>query len=312
MIRTEEDFGGILLIDKPAGLTSRRVVNLVSRALGIKKAGHLGTLDPFATGVLPVLVGRATRVAPYLELNPKEYLATLRLGQETDSQDSTGRVLREESELPKGPEVILDVFARFVGKIRQIAPGYSAVKHRGTPLYKLARRGQEVPLKERWVDIQQIEVVGISLPSVTFRVVCSAGTYIRALALDIGRELRCGAHLSALRRVRSGSFTLDNCISLEAFNGLVAAGKGREALISANHALGHLRSVCVPARAVSEIGQGRGLDLRDPSLKGALLLKPGERVRITSEEGKLLALAECRSGPESGEALVIHPVRVLI
>jgi tRNA pseudouridine55 synthase len=196
---------GLLLIDKPAGITSFDVVRRVRHALKVRKVGHLGTLDPFATGLLPLALGEATKLAQFLLEESKTYLATLRLGMETDTQDLTGRITAESEILP-APEEVHRAAAGFVGEIDQVPPRYSAVHHQGERLYKLARRGEVVEAAPRKVVIYRLEIQDMALPEVTIRVECGKGTYIRSLAHDLGRVLGCGAHLVALTRLAVGPF----------------------------------------------------------------------------------------------------------
>ncbi len=211
---------GILVVDKPAGMTSHDVVDFVRRRFGIRKAGHAGTLDPMATGVLVMLLGRATRESARLVSSEKEYLAALRLGVTTDTGDAWGKVLTIADCQPLPAEKIIGTFAGFVGEIEQIPPMFSAVKSGGKKLYQLARRGMEIERKPRRVTIKEIEVTGINLPEVDFRVVCSGGTYIRSLAVDVGTRLECGAHLSRLRRVRAGAFTIEEAVEIGRLKGI--------------------------------------------------------------------------------------------
>jgi tRNA pseudouridine55 synthase len=214
----DESYGppvsGVIVVDKPPGITSRRAVDRVKRAFGVRKAGHAGTLDPDATGVLIVCLGRATKLFRYLTEGEKEYIGTITLGVETDTQDASGRVIKE-SEVNVTEEQVKEVAFGFVGEITQIPPMYSAIRVNGRRLYKLARRGQEVERPPRKVTIYELEISRIELPEIDFRVVCSKGTYIRTLASDIGKRLSCGAHLSRLRRIRSGPFTLEMALPLE-------------------------------------------------------------------------------------------------
>jgi tRNA pseudouridine55 synthase len=228
---------GVLVIDKPAGITSFGVVRAVKKVLKAKKVGHAGTLDPFATGVLPILVNGATRAASSLLESDKEYVATMRLGTETDTQDLTGNVVYEAPEVSFTREEICKTFERFIGKIEQIPPLHSAVKYGGIPLYKWVRRGKEVPRKPRTIEVYSIKIGGIDLPYVDFEVVCSKGTYIRTLCLDVGRLLGCGAHLTRLRRVRCGKLTVDHAISLRDVRPLLEAGLLQERFISMDEAL---------------------------------------------------------------------------
>jgi tRNA pseudouridine55 synthase len=223
---------GVLVIDKPAGITSFGVVRAIKKVLKAKKVGHAGTLDPFATGVLPILVNRATRAASFLLESDKEYVATMRLGIETDTQDLTGSVVCEAPEVPFTGEEICKAFQGFIGKIEQIPPPHSAVKYGGIPSYKWVRRGKEVPRKPRTIEVYSIRIRKIDLPHVNFEVVCSKGTYIRTLCADVGRVLGCGAHLTRLRRVRCGKLTVDHAISLRDVRPLFEANLLRERFIS--------------------------------------------------------------------------------
>jgi len=204
---------GVIILDKPSGITSRRAVDRVKRIFGVRKAGHGGTLDPDATGVLIVCLGRATKLFQYLIEGDKEYIGTITLGIETDTQDASGKVIRR-SEVNVTEEQVREVASRFIGEIVQIPPMYSAIRVGGKRLYKLARSGQEIERPPRKVTIYELEILRIDPPEIDFRVVCSKGTYIRTLASDIGRELGCGGHLSRLRRIRSGPFTLEMALPL--------------------------------------------------------------------------------------------------
>lgn len=206
---------GVMLVDKPSGITSHDVVLFLRRKFAIKKVGHAGTLDPMATGVLVMLLGTATKRSNDLITDDKEYEGTLRLGITTDTCDKEGRVVstREVNEMPE--DSIREAFLSFSGDIDQTPPIFSAIKHKGKKLYELARKGIEVQIKSRRVTIHEIEIKDINLPDITFRVRCSKGTYIRKLAHDLGEKLGCGAHLIALRRTRSGRFSIDDAVGLE-------------------------------------------------------------------------------------------------
>ena len=206
---------GALLLDKPVGISSNFALQKAKRLLGAAKAGHAGTLDPLASGLLLVLFGEATKFAgPMLDAD-KEYLATLKLGERTATGDAEGPVLQTRP-VSVTEESLLTVLERFRGEIRQVPPMHSALKHEGTPLYRLARRGQEVERAPRRVRISQLHLVKQEGASLELRVVCSKGTYIRVLAEDIGEALGCGAHLAALRRTASGRFRVDQASTLEA------------------------------------------------------------------------------------------------
>jgi tRNA pseudouridine55 synthase len=205
---------GALLLDKPVGLSSNAALQRARKLFGAAKAGHAGTLDPLASGLLLVLFGEATKFAgPLLEAD-KEYLATLKLGARTTTGDAEGEVLEKRAVEITRPQV-LAVLDRFRGEIAQVPPMHSALKHQGTPLYRLARRGQEVERAPRRVRISELRLIKLESAALDLRVVCSKGTYIRVLAEDIGEALGTGAHLSALRRTASGSFRVERATSLE-------------------------------------------------------------------------------------------------
>ena len=200
---------GVLNLNKPPKLTSRKAVDCVKRILNVKKAGHGGTLDPDATGVLLICLGDGTKLFEVLQVGTKEYEGTLILGVTTDTLDANGQITKIADTSQITPDQIRSVCQQFVGDIEQTPPMFSAVKHKGKPLYKLARRGIEVERQSRRVFIESIELLSCNIPKVRFRVVCSKGTYIRVLAADIGAALSCGAHLSELIRTRSGVFKIE-------------------------------------------------------------------------------------------------------
>jgi tRNA pseudouridine55 synthase len=206
---------GIIIIDKPTGMTSHDVVNRIRRISGVKRVGHGGTLDPLASGVLPILVGSATKLSQKIMDGDKEYIAGITFGKATDTDDSLGKVIRE------GPipwdilERIKAVLPGFLGRIEQIPPQYSAIKTNGRPAYKEARMGGRVELKPRTVTVHQMDLIEGDLETFLFRVKCSKGTYIRALARDIGMTIGCPAHISSLRRTRCGQFSEDAAHPLE-------------------------------------------------------------------------------------------------
>jgi tRNA pseudouridine55 synthase len=203
---------GILLIDKEEGESSHDVVRKLKVASKAIKVGHAGTLDPFATGLLVLLLGQGTKLSPFIMAEKKVYLANIRLGIETDTQDYTGRVIGECAVPELSPESIKEAAGGFVGDIEQTPPIYSAVKHNGVRAYKLARKGCEVVLEKRRVTIHSIEVLDARLPDVKIKVACSSGTYIRTLASDLGKDLGCGGHLTSLRRLASGLFEVHNSL----------------------------------------------------------------------------------------------------
>ncbi len=291
---------GILVIDKPAGPTSFQVVQQVRRYLGVKKVGHLGTLDPFATGVLPLCLQEATKLTPFLLDFPKTYCATMVLGVATDTQDLTGTVISRASQLP-APEAIGPALAALVGEHWQTPPMYSAVQVQGRRLYQYARQGLSVAVPPRAVRIHDITLESISLPEVTFTVTCSKGTYIRTLAADLGRQWGCGAHLKALRRLQVGPFTLDQAIPLPT----AAAGAASslwEHLIPMEACLPHLGTIEVDAHTAGRLRQGQAVDI-GPGIEFPSL-PPGTHLKIISQQ-TLVAVAT-----PAAEGKKLQPVRV--
>ena len=207
------DINGVFLFDKEKNMTSHDVIDFVRNSFGVKKAGHAGTLDPRATGLLVVLVGKATKLSNQFLEDDKEYIGTLKLGERTASGDSEGSVI-DTREINVSEEKIFEVIKTFVGTIKQVPPMFSAKKIKGKKLYHLARKGIEVKREPVDVTIKEIEICKIDLPIVEIRVACSKGTYIRQLADDIGEKLGCGAYLKELRRTASGKFNVENAISI--------------------------------------------------------------------------------------------------
>jgi tRNA pseudouridine55 synthase len=211
----ETGLDGVLLIDKAPGMTSHDVVAMVRRKLNTKKVGHCGTLDPLATGMLIVVIGRGTKIQDLLMSEDKEYVGTMHLGVQTDSQDADGEVTETRPVPDFTREQIDTAFAKFDGDFYQMPPMVSAIKKDGVPLYKLARQGKTVEREPRFVHVFAHEIKRIEAPEIEFRVVCSKGFYVRTYAFDIGNELGCGAHLKALRRTKSGKFNLDRAITVD-------------------------------------------------------------------------------------------------
>lgn len=206
---------GILLVDKPKGMTSHDVIDFVRRNFDIVKAGHAGTLDPSATGLLVVLIGKATKLSSRFLGEDKEYEAVMTLGKRTHTGDAEGRVLQERPASGISEERIRGVFAGFEGETDQVPPMVSALHHKGRRLYELARKGKEVPREPRRITIMELRIDSIELPDIRFTVRCSKGTYIRKLCDDIGETLGCGAHLSGLRRLKAGEFAVEDSVSIE-------------------------------------------------------------------------------------------------
>lgn len=207
---------GVLLIDKAPDMTSHDVVAIARRALNTKKIGHCGTLDPMATGLLMLVIGRATKIQDLLMSEDKEYEGTMTLGAVTSTQDRQGEVIEEKPVPDLSNEQIEAAFAKYLGDFDQLPPMVSAIKKDGVPLYKLARKGQTIERDLRPVSVKGYRVSRIELPEIDFTVQCSKGFYVRTYAHDIGAELGCGGHLSALRRTRSGKFTLERAVTVDA------------------------------------------------------------------------------------------------
>ena len=206
---------GVLLVDKAPGMTSHDVVAIVRRRLNTKKVGHCGTLDPLATGLLLIVLGRGTKIQDLLMAEDKEYVGTMTLGVTTDSQDADGKIVETKPVAEYSREQIDTAFAKFQGDFYQMPPMVSAIKKEGVPLYKLARQGKIVEREPRFVHVYAHDIQAVRLPEIDFRVVCSKGFYVRTYAFDIGNELGCGAHLKTLRRTKSGRFTLEHSVAVD-------------------------------------------------------------------------------------------------
>jgi tRNA pseudouridine55 synthase len=218
MMRLQTEIDGVLLVDKAGGMTSHDVVAQVRRRLEFKKVGHCGTLDPLATGLLIVVLGRGTKIQDLLMAEDKEYVGAMSLGVMTDSQDADGQVTETRPVLEYTPEQLESAFARYDGDFYQMPPMVSAIKKDGVALYKLARQGKTVEREPRFVHVFTHEIQAVRLPEIDFRVVCSKGFYVRTYAHDIGMDLGCGAHLKSLRRTKSGRFTLERAVTMDELN----------------------------------------------------------------------------------------------
>lgn len=265
-------------MDKPAGITSHDVVQRVRRAYRIRAAGHTGTLDPFATGLLVVLIGGATRLARFVESQPKTYLATARLGSTTDTDDCTGTVIASAPVPALDPADVRIALAGFLGRQLQRPPAYSAKHVNGQRSYQLARRGEIVELAPVDVEVSSAELLGVDGDLVTFRVTVSAGTYVRALARDLGERLGIGAHLSVLRRESIGLLTVERAVALDSVD-------GTGPLLSAAAVVAHLPVREILALDVAEIAHGRTIAAPDADIGTVALLSAGELVAIADAAG---------------------------
>ena len=297
---------GFLNIHKPQGLTSFDVVRRIRRATGIKKIGHAGTLDPMATGVLVVALGRATRLIEYLQTGTKAYEATIELGVETDSLDADGSVVaRREVPSELDAATLAAACESFIGEIMQVPPRFSALKLAGVPAHRRARRGEQFEPKARPVTIESISVERLELPQVDLRVVCHKGTYIRSLARDLGDALGCGAHLTRLVRTMSSPFALERAVHLGELESSLRQGQLDEQLITPLEALSRYPRVRIDDRDLEEIRHGRPITVADPLeppiLKGGGPLDPpsssaGTSVVVVEFEGRLAAVGELCAG----------------
>lgn len=291
---------GFMIVDKPTGTTSARVVAIVKRLLGARKAGHTGTLDPFASGVLICPVNQATGLARFFLHGSKTYDALLHLGVRTDTQDAEGEVVERAPVPGIAEETIRAAFQRFEGDIYQTPPAYSALKHKGRPLYEYARKGAPVRKPPRRVSISSIRVREIDPPEIRFTVSCSGGVYIRTLASDVGDVLGCGAHLKELRRTESGGFTIDEAIPPDRLETLAGAASPWDALVPMADALRGMPVRVVSDALAEKIRFGRPITTRE--IPGADARESsdrlGEYIKIVNPENHLLAVAT--AGAESG------------
>ena len=276
---------GILNVNKPHGMTSMTLVRRLKRTGVVKKVGHGGTLDPIATGVVPVCLGRATRVMEYLVDGVKEYRAGVELGVETDTYDAMGEVVRSTDASGVTRDDVATAITRFRGRIEQVPPMYSALKRQGKRLYELARAGIEVDREPRAVDVYAIEVTDWSPPVATVNVSCGRGFYMRSLAHDLGRELGCGAHLKDLVRTRSGPFHIEESLSIEdAETAMEEEDWSR--LVAPDAVMGHMRVMVVGRNMEEDIRHGRALSKR---MESGITGKE-ERCRVYSTDGRFLAV----------------------
>ncbi|OQW33746.1 MAG: hypothetical protein A4E19_02535 [Nitrospira sp. SG-bin1] len=292
---------GVLIVHKESGWTSHDVVAKLRRLLGNSKVGHAGTLDPSATGVLPILVGRATRIAEYLIEWDKEYRAVLRLGETTDTQDATGQVLTRTDVGEVTEEALLEVIARFRGAQRQLPPMYSAVKVGGQPLYKAARAGKTVDRADRSIAIHRLEIAAVHGHDVTLNIVCSKGTYVRTLCADIGQALGVGGHLHALERRRVGPLSIDRAMTIDQVVGHLGTGTLGRQFVSLDQLLCELPAVVVNEEQAQRVLHGSPIY---PVGVGHLpAASTGMSVRLKNEAGRLLAIGTHDTGN-------VGPIRV--
>lgn len=308
-------WNGIIVLDKPAGLPSGRVLERLKRLLGIRgrrgpKLGFLGTLDPLATGVLPVFAGKATKLIPAFEGLEKTYRVTLRLGQRTDTFDAEGTVVAETDPAHLGEAQVREAVMAFLGGYPQAVPRFSAVKVGGVPAYRLARAGRDVPERVRTVQIPELTVESVRLPDVTFRVRCSAGTYVRSLADDIGNRLEVGAHVTALRRLACGElFSSENSITLDRIEEALAQGDWGF-VQNPSAFLPHHLPLTVEDASERQLRDGKIIPLPERPSGETARLCPAAQMKALRPCGTLVAIGEVVSYRE--DALGFRPSKVLV
>lgn len=291
---------GVLILDKPAGISSHDAVRRVRRIAGTKRVGHLGTLDPMATGVLPLVLGRATRLAQFFTHHERAYEAVFRFGFATDSFDRDGEPVSEVRDTPVDREKLEAIVGEFRGQIEQTPPPISAKKIKGVPAYKLARKKQSVTLAPVKVEIYEFDLLSVDGSRASVRVRCSAGTYVRSLAHEIGQRLGTGAHVESLRRTATGDFDISMAYPLEQLEQLREQGRFAKALIPPDRLLPEFPNQRVDAITAARIVQGRDFRVSAFGVQRGTKL-----VKAIDPDGRLVAIGEARM------PLVYHPIVVL-
>ena len=281
---------GVLVVDKPVGLTSHDVVQIIRKGTNIRRAGHTGTLDPRASGVLVVLLGPAVRLSEYVSASDKRYQAVIRLGQSTDTYDAEGRITGGSSPVNITEDQFENELKAFIGEIEQVPPPYSAIKVKGKKAYDMARDGEEFDLAPRSIHVYNLDLLEWAPPEAVVDVYCSSGTYVRSLAHDLGEKLGCGAHLVGLRRTKSGRFTLRDAVPLRKLRESFDAGNWYQYLIPAAEALSDWPALELTNEQVEAVRHG--IRIPSPAL-------PSTWARGINEQGELVALMEF--SPETSE-----------
>jgi tRNA pseudouridine55 synthase len=282
---------GVLVVDKPVGMTSHDVVQVIRNGTGLRRAGHTGTLDPRASGVLVILVGPAVRLSEYVSASDKRYQAIIRLGGTTDTFDAEGRITPSKDPVNVTEAQFEEALKSFVGEIEQTPPPYSAVKVRGRKAYEMARQGEEINLEPRKITVHHLDVLEWTPPEVVIDVHCSSGTYVRSLANDLGEKLGCGAYLVGLRRTKSGRFTLRDSVPLRKLQEAFAAGNWYQYLIPAAEALGDWPAVELNPDEVEGVRHGHRVKAKEADTVH-------QKVRGVSTQGELVALMELTTGED--------------
>jgi tRNA pseudouridine55 synthase len=297
---------GVLIVDKPAGLTSHDVVNRVRRILQQPSVGHLGTLDPLATGVLPLVTGNLTRLAQFYGASQKTYEGIIRFGFATDTYDSDGEPASSPHTVNVSLEQMQKLANPFIGLIEQVPPPFSAKKIKGVPAYKLAREHQDVALKPVQVEIKEFEILGVEGDQASFRARVASGTYMRSVAHDMGQQLGCGAHLQSLRRTVLGEFALSQAHTLEELDTACKAGKSEEIFIHPRRLLSEFPCVTASEEAAALIRNGRAVNLPE--------LSQARQVKVFAGQRELIAIATRIAGTLFHPRIVLaaEPVRGVV
>ncbi len=303
---------GIIPIHKPVGWTSHDVVAKMRRILGVRRIGHTGTLDPAVTGVLPLCVGRATRLVEYIQDLPKEYEAVLTIGYSTDTEDSSGTVTESiDHDIVLTRDQIELTLQQFTGAIQQIPPMYSALKHNGRKLYELAREGIEIERKSREVTIHHIELLKYdhshTFPNVHFRVSCSKGTYIRTLCVDIGRRLGMPAVMSSLVRTATGGIRLDKCFTIEEVEAHMEHGTLQRLFLPIDEVISHIPAIKLEQSLINRALYGQLITIPNKCIEGLKLDKPDQIVRLYNNSHSFLGIFSLHV-----QSLVLTPIKVFL
>ncbi|MDW7739488.1 MAG: tRNA pseudouridine(55) synthase TruB [Bacillota bacterium] len=288
---------GLIIVNKHQNVTSHDIVNIIRRLIPAVKIGHTGTLDPMATGVLPICIGKATRLAEYITELPKKYRAGITLGVATDTDDATG-ITTAHSEVPGLiKELVEEVMHSFEGTILQKVPAYSAIKYKGKPLYHWVRKGSEIPRKLRNIDIYSIKLIRYDpdfAPHLLIEVECSKGTYIRTLAFDLGEKIGCPAHLSLLERLSVGLFTIEESLTIDEIHKLADESKLTEAILPMDRAVAHFPKLELNNKQVLELSQGKVIEW-DKDLPNFSIVEGSKPIRVYDEAGQFRALVRLKN-----------------
>jgi len=292
---------GVIVINKPKGVTSFKMVQWARKCFNIKRVGHTGTLDPIATGVLPLCIGSATKLVQFIMAGNKLYEGIIKLGVITDSYDAFGKIIeKREISADINIETLKSIANTFIGKQMQVPPAYSAAKHRGIPLYKFARKGIVIKKEPREIEIFSFDILSLKGSEVSFRIYCTKGTYIRSIAHEFGLKLGCGAHLASLTRIKSGPFSIDKAYTPKKIEEAITKGELDKFLITEDEALAHIPYVIIPDDTATDLRQGKGVSI-------ALIEELVEIQEVDTKTSSFLRLVKEKSynNPENLELVAI-------